>query len=139
MKSKETTFEYCSAHDEGGKLMKRTYRISDEERQRRSARMKALHADPEFAAAKSAWMKALNADPEFAAAKSAWMKALHADSGFAAANAARSSARMKARHADPKFNPLAALTKKQRKIYDILRKKCGYDRETALRMAKEKK
>ena len=50
MKSKETTFEYCSAHDEGGKLMKRTYRISDEERQRRSARMKALHADPEFAA-----------------------------------------------------------------------------------------
>ena len=100
--------------------MKRPYKISDEERQRRSARMKALHADPEFAAAKSAQIKALHADPEFAAAHSA-----------------RTSARMKALHADPKFNPLAALTKKQRKIYNRLRRK--FDRETALRMAKEKK
>ena len=55
-----------------------------EERQRqakaaaRSARMKALHADPEF----KAKMKALHADPEFKAATAARMKALHADPEF---------------------------------------------------------
>ncbi len=45
-------------------------------------RMKALHADPEFAAANRERMKALNADPEFAAAhrerNRARMKALNA-------------------------------------------------------------
>ena len=76
-----------------------------EERQRqakaaaRSARMKALNADPEFKAkmskAASARMKALHADPEFKAK----MKALHADPEFKAATAAR----MKALHADPEF------------------------------------
>ena len=47
------------------------------------ARMKALHADPEFkakvSAASSARMKALHADPEFKAATSARMKALNAE------------------------------------------------------------
>ena len=37
--------------------------LSDESRAAASARMKALHADPEFAAKRDAHMKALNADP----------------------------------------------------------------------------
>lgn len=43
-----------------------------------SERMKARHADPEFAKAHSERMKALNADPEFAKANSERMKARHA-------------------------------------------------------------
>ena len=53
-----------------------------------SARLKALHADPEFAARRdalaSARIKALNADPEFAARRDARLKALNADPEFAA-------------------------------------------------------
>ncbi len=53
-----------------------------------SARMKALHADPEFKARNSARMKALHSDPEFKArqsvAASARMKALNADPEFKA-------------------------------------------------------
>ena len=49
--------------------MTRTYKISDEKRAENAARMKALNADPEFAAKNAAAsrerMKALNADPEF--------------------------------------------------------------------------
>ena len=44
-----------------------------------SKRMKALHADPEFAAKHSERMKALHADPEFAAKNRARMRALNAD------------------------------------------------------------
>jgi hypothetical protein len=62
-------------------------------REAKAARMKALHADPEFKAKTAARMKALNADPEFKAkvskAASARMKALNADPEF--------KARMKAR------------------------------------------
>jgi hypothetical protein len=72
-----------------------------------SARMKALNAAPEFAAKRdalaSARMKALHADPEFAAKASARMKALNADPEFAAKRDALASARMKALHADPEF------------------------------------
>ena len=45
--------------------MTKTYKISDEKRAENAARMKALHADPEFAAKNAARMKALHADPEF--------------------------------------------------------------------------
>ena len=66
-------------------------------------RMRALNADPEFAAANAERsrerMQALHADPEFAAANAERMRALHADPEFAAANAER----MRARHADPVF------------------------------------
>ena len=41
-------------------------------------RMKALHADPEFAKARDERLKALNADPEFAKARDERLKALHA-------------------------------------------------------------
>ena len=65
-----------------------------------SARMKAMYADPEFAARRdakaSARMKAMHADPEFAAKVSARMKAMNADPEFAA----KASARMKAMHAN---------------------------------------
>ena len=60
----------------------------------RSCRMKALHADPEFAAANRERMKALHADPEFAAARRERMKALNADPEFAAARRERMKARM---------------------------------------------
>ena len=68
-----------------------------------SARMKALHADPEFAAAHAERLRKLNADPEFAAAHAERarerMRKLHADPEFAAANAER----MRKLHADPEF------------------------------------
>lgn len=55
--------------DAGGRVMK--YHVSPEGHAAHVARMKALHADPEFKAReairKSARMKALNADPEFKA------------------------------------------------------------------------
>jgi hypothetical protein len=72
-------------------------------------------------------MKALNADPEFAAAHRERMKALNADPEFAAAHRAR----MKALHADPEFNPLVLLTDAERADYDVL-KKAGYSRSDAL-------
>ena len=79
----------------------------------RRLRMKALHADPEFAAANRERnrerMKALNADPEFAAA--------HRE-------------RMKALNADPEFNPLVLLTEAERADYDTL-KQAGYTRDDA--------
>ena len=74
-------------------------------------------------------MKALNADPEFAAAHRERMKARHADPEFAAANRER----MKARHADPEFNPLVLLSDDERSDYDTL-KRAGYSREDALRI-----
>jgi hypothetical protein len=96
--------------------------------------MKALHADPEFAAANRERnrerLKALNADPEFAAANRERMKALHADPEFAAANRER----LKALNADPRHNPLAALSPADRADYDVLRTKGGYGREEALAM-----
>ena len=48
----------------------------------------------------------------------------------AAANAARAAERMRKRHADPEFNPLAALTGAERADYDVLRK-AGYTRAEA--------
>lgn len=41
--------------------------------------------------------------------------------------------RMKALHADPEFNPLAALTAAQRADYDVLVKKGSFRRTEALR------
>ena len=99
---------------------------------RRRARMKALHADPEFAArhreAASARMKALNADPEFAERRSNRMKALHADPEVAE----RRNNRLKALHADPERNPLVLLTPQERTDYNTL-KKAGHPRADALR------
>ena len=79
----------------------------------RRLRMKALHADPEFAAANRERMKALNADPE-----------------FAAAHRERNRERMKALNADPEFNPLVLLTEAERADYDTL-KQAGYTRDDA--------
>ena len=45
--------------------MSRAYRLSATGRKKRSARMKALNADPAFKAKTSARMKALHADPAF--------------------------------------------------------------------------
>lgn len=39
---------------------------------------------------------------------------------------------MKALHADPEFNPLAALTVQERADYDTLRRRGGYTRAEAL-------
>lgn len=51
--------------------MPRPYRISDEERKRRSERaskrMKAMHSDPDFARANSERMRKRQADPLFRA------------------------------------------------------------------------
>ena len=74
---------------------------------KRSERMKALHADPEFAARHRERMKALNADPEFAA---------------------RNRERMKALNADPARNPLVLLTPSERADYDLLVRKGGMRR-----------
>ena len=78
------------------------------------------------------WMKALHADPSFAAAhrerSRERMKALNADPSFAAA----SRERMKALHAEPGFNPLVALSEQERADYDVL-KKNGYTRAEAFR------
>lgn len=41
--------------------------------------------------------------------------------------------RMKARNADPAFNPLAALTPEERADYDLLKKRALYTRAEALR------
>ena len=54
----------CKNHT-GGRAMKQN--MTEAGRAALSARMKALHADPEFKAQASARMKALNADPEFKA------------------------------------------------------------------------
>ena len=56
------------------------------------------------------------------------MKALHADPEFAE----RSRERMKALHADPFRNPLVLLTPAERADYDVLVRKGGLDRATAL-------
>ncbi|MFQ8433505.1 hypothetical protein [Amaricoccus sp. W119] len=100
----------------------------------RRLRMKALNADPEFAAANRERsrerMKALHADPEFAAASRERMKALNADPEFAAAHRERNRERMKALNADPEFNPLVLLTEAERADYDTL-KQAGYTRDDA--------
>ena len=92
--------------------MSRPYRMSPETAAVKSARMKALHADPEFRAkvskAASARMKALHADPEFRAKVS---KALRERS------------------------PLAELSSHQRKVYRKLLR-CGVSREEALAEAR---
>jgi hypothetical protein len=59
------------------------------------------------------------------------MKALHADPEFAKAHSECSRKRMKARQADPAFNPLAALTEEERAEYDTL-KRAGNSRPQAL-------
>ena len=96
----------------------------------RRLRMKALNADPEFAAANRERgrerMKALNADPEFAAAHRERMAARNADPEFAAAHREQ----MKARNTDPEFNPLVLLTEAERADYDTL-KQAGYTRDDA--------
>lgn len=122
-------------------LMARTYRISDEERRKRSERLKRLHADPEFGAmraesgrkqikklvkklradpkfrdAASKRMKELRADPEFAVKQVAAMKQLHADPSFATTNAARARETMKRLHADPDFRAAASKRMKQRHV-----------------------
>ena len=60
-------------------------RTTPAQREEAAARMKALHADPEF----KARMKARNADPEFRAQAAARMKALQADPDFRAKMKAR--------------------------------------------------
>ena len=92
-------------------------RLTDQRRsaahaERMRARARALHADPEFAAANAERARARHADPEFAAA--------HAE-------------RMRARNADPEFNPLAALTERERADYDTF-KRAGYERNEAFAM-----
>ena len=96
-------------------------RLTDQRRsaanaERMRARARARHADPEFAAAHAersrARMRARHADPEFAAA--------HAE-------------RLRARNADPEFNPLAALTERERADYDTF-KRAGYERNEAFAM-----
>lgn len=47
---------------------------------------------------------------------------------------AKRAERMKARNADPEFNPLAALNDAQRRVYNTLRRKDG-TRDEALREA----
>ena len=78
---------------------------------KKSKRMKALHADPEFKAklskSASARMKALHADPEFKAKAAARMKALHADPEFKAARARRKAQRI-AKRIDELNKELAA-------------------------------
>ena len=76
-----------------------------------SARLKRLHADPEFAARLAAGarerMARKHADPEFAARQAAGarksLKRLHSDPEFAARHAAAASERMQRLHADPEF------------------------------------
>ena len=94
-----------------------------------SARMKALHADPEFAAANAERarerMRRLNADPEFAAANAERMRKLNADPEFAAANAERSRERLRKLHADPEF----AERKKARVKQCVYCQRVGYRME----------
>jgi hypothetical protein len=83
-------------------------------------RMKALHADPEFAERHRELsrerMKALNADPE-----------------FAERHRELSRERMKALNADPDYNPLVLLSDAERQDYNLLRHKGGLPRNDALR------
>ena len=110
---------------------------SEESRRKAAERMKALHADPEFAERhrerSRERMKAMNADPEFAERHRERMKAINADPEFAERHRERSCERMKAMRADPARNPLVLLTAAERADYDMLRKKGGSTRNDALR------
>ncbi len=86
-----------------------------ESRKAAAERMRALHADPEFAEKNRERMRALNADPE-----------------FAEKNRKAAAERMRALNADPGFNPLAALSAEERQDYDVLTKVGRYGREAAL-------
>ena len=75
-------------------------------------RMRRLHQDPEFAAARDERMRRLNQDPEFAAANAERgrerMRRLHQDPEFAAARDERGRERMRRLNQDPEFAAMMA-------------------------------
>ena len=100
--------------------------------ERAAERMRKLNADPEFAAANAERMRKRHADPEFAAANAERMRKLHADPEFAAAHAERAAERMRKLNADPRYNPLVMLSAQERADYGTF-KACGYSRADAFR------
>ena len=101
-----------TAHAERGRERMRRLHQDPEFAAARDERMRRLNQDPEFAAANAERgrerMRRLHQDPEFAAARDERMRRLHQDPEFAAARDERGRERMRRLNQDPEFAAMMA-------------------------------